>query len=426
MSLTPQMLAPSAGPVWLRVGTLLDGTDSAPARSGHLVYDAQRILYTGASLPAANLLRLGQIEPDADLPLHTVLPGLIDAHAHLFLEGGEENPAKRADYLKLPSAELLVRAEARLERLLAIGVTAVRDAGDRHGVGLGLQARFRDPARGRMPHVDSPGAAIHHQGRYGGFMARPLEEFATPAACVDARLADGAQRIKLIATGIINFELGAVTTPPQMSAEELSQFTTAARTRGKQTFAHCSGREGIDNCIAARVDTIEHGFFVSNEQLARMRDANIGWVPTFAPVQFQLDKAEQLGWSAAARENLKRILDDHAASLAQAAALGVQIIAGSDAGSHGVPHGWGLLDELVAMERAGLTPRQVIHAATGASGKRLDFSEDIGTLRVGAKPRFILMETSPLETMANLGRPKPVVFDGAVFSQGDDRAQPGL
>ncbi len=425
MNLSPELLSAAGGPVWLQAGTLLDGL-GAPRRAGHLIYDATRILYAGAEAPPAALLRPGQAAPDAVLPGHTVLPGLIEAHAHMFLEGGEENPERRADYLKQTDAELTARAVPRLRRLLELGVIAVRDSGDKNGTGLALQARYRTAEREPMPYVDSPGPAIHHQGRYGSFMGRPMEEYPSVEACVDGRIAEGAFRIKLLATGIINFEKGAVLAKPQMPAEELARFTAAARARGRQTFAHCSGNDGVTNCIAARVDTIEHGFFVNDTQLAQMRDADVGWVPTFAPVQFQVDKAEQLGWSQLIRDNLQRILDGHAASLRKAAALGVRIIAGSDAGSHGVPHGWGLIHELRWMERAGLTPLQVINAATGAGGTRLGFPEEFGVLRAGAKPRFMLTEHDPLAAVANLGLAKTVVFDGRVFTQGDDPAVPGL
>lgn len=329
------------------------------------------------------------------------------------------------EYLQLGDEELLKRAGMRLERLLRHGVVAVRDAGDKNGVGLSLQARYRSVDRGAMPYVDSPGAAIYHEQRYGKFMGRPMEEYPSIEACVDGRIAEGAYRIKLLATGIINFEKGAVTAKPQMPVEELAQFVRAAHTRGKQTFAHCSGNDGVDNCIRAGVDTIEHGFFVDDEQLARMRDADIAWVPTFAPVQFQVDRPEIAGWSSQVCANLQRILDAHAASLRKAGELGVRIIAGSDAGSHGVPHGLGLLHELVLMERAGLSSGRIIQAATGAAAGRLGFSEQCGVLKPGSKSRFILTEHAPLETVANLARPKLVVFDGVVYDQPDD-ARPGL
>lgn len=414
------------GITWLRVGTLLDGVATVLQRDVNLVYDAEQIHYVGTEPPPAALLGAGQQSAHAVLPNCTALPGLIEAHAHLFLEGAEENPARRAEYLQQNDAQLLAQAIPRLCRLLAIGVIAVRDAGDKNGVGLALQARYRSDRHEPMPYIDSPGAAIHHQGRYGNFMGRPVEEYPSIAACVDGRVAGGAHRIKLLATGIINFEKGAVTAKPQMPAPELAEFVRAAQARGRQTFAHCSGNDGVANCIAARVDTIEHGFFVDETQLAQMRDADIGWVPTFAPVQFQVDKAEQLGWSQTVRDNLQRILDAHAACLVKAAQVGVKIIAGSDAGSHGVAHGWGLLQEMMLMERAGLSPLQVVNAATGTPAARLGFADDFGVLRAGARARFILTEHSPLAGVANLTRHKTVVFDGHQFAMGDDPSRPGL
>lgn len=277
-----------------------------------------------------------------------------------------------------------------------------------------------------MPYVDAPGAAINRQGRYGSFMSRPMEEQGTPAGAVADRVAAGAHRIKLIATGIINFEKGAVTAKPQMPAVELTEFVAAARAHGQQTMVHCSGNDGVANCIAAKVDSIEHGFFVDDAQLAQLRDLDIAWVPTFAPVQFQVDRAAELGWSDQVRDNLQRILDGHARSLARASELGVRIVAGSDAGSHGVAHGWGFLRELELMQRAGLSAAQVLHSATGASAQRLGYAEKMGVLAAGAKARFLVTAHDVVSDVTALRKPKAVVFDGAVHTHGDDPAVPGL
>jgi imidazolonepropionase-like amidohydrolase len=266
-----------------------------------------------------------------------------------------------------------------------------------------------------MPYVDSPGAAIHHRGRYGSFMAEPLEDFATPHACVEARLRAGADRIKLIPTSIIDFKKGAVVSEPQMTTEEISALVAAAQSFGKQTLAHASGDTGIDHAIEGGVDTIEHGFFLRDDQLTRMRDRNIAWVPTFAPVQKQLDHADRMGHDPEVVSNLKRILDQHAATLVHACEKGVIILAGSDAGSYGVPHGLGLLYEMELIERAGLSPLAVIHSATGAPSSRLAFREKFGQIQPGFLPRFILTRHSPLETVANLRKPRLTIFDGAVF-----------
>jgi len=211
-----------------------------------------------------------------------------------------------------------------------------------------------------------------------------------------------------------------------MPAAELTVFAEATRAAGRQTMVHCSGHDGVANCIAARVDTIEHGYFIDEAQLAQLRDLELAWVPTFAPVQYQVDHAEKLGWSPLVRDNLQRILDGHARSLVRAAQLGVRIVAGSDAGSHGVPHGWGFIRELELMQAAGLSAAQVLRSATGAGAARLGYAEYFGHLATGAKPRFILTEHDVLTSIARLRRPKVVVFDGAVHTQGDDPTVAGL
>ncbi len=401
--------------IWLRVGALLDGLSITPLRNAHIVYDKNQILFVGEQSPPHDLLNPEQQAPDADLPNHTLLPGLIDAHTHLFLEGGELDPAQRTASLHQSPNQLRELARARLEKLIHLGIVACRDAGDKDGVGLALSqlsASHRPP----MPYVDSPGAAIYHRGRYGSFMAEPLEEYGSPAECVEARIRAGADRIKLIATGVIDFKKGAVTSEPQMTTEEISALVAAAHSFGKQTLAHASGGTGIDRTIDGGVDTVEHGFFITDDQLARMRDRNIAWVPTFAPVQAQLDQADRLGHDTTVVSNLKRILDQHAASLVKAQQLGVTIIAGSDAGSYGVPHGLGLLFELELMERAGLAPLTVLNAATGAPSQRLAFKDSFGQIRPGFRARFILTAHSPLDSVANLRKPGTIIFDGAVLA----------
>ncbi|HWD19149.1 MAG TPA: amidohydrolase family protein [Verrucomicrobiae bacterium] len=405
--------------VWLRVGALFDGVSRQPIAPAHLVYNARALLHVGAASPPADILPPGQSQPNADLPRHTALPGLIEAHAHFFLEGGETDAAKRAAYLTQTPEVLLAEARKRLAPLARLGVVGVRDAGDKHGVGLALAKLCQNASRPLMPYIDSPGAALHRRGRYGSFMGEPMENFPSPSAAVEARVREGAARIKLIATGIIDFKKGAVTTEPQMTSEEIGAFTAAARNFGRQTFAHATGTPGIERVIEGGADSVEHGFFVTDEQLAKMRDRQIAWVPTFAPVQFQVDAAAPLGWDATVTANLQRILDRHAASLRKAHDLGVLIVAGSDAGSFGVPHGFGFLWELELMERAGLPTEAVIRAATGTSAGRLGFAEKFGQLKPSWSSRFLLTEHSPLEKIENLRRPKIVIFDGAPLESGE-------
>ncbi|HZZ59356.1 MAG TPA: amidohydrolase family protein [Opitutaceae bacterium] len=455
ISNTPYPTPSSSRPVWLRVGTLLDGTSTAPRRDAHVVYDIEKIRYVGDAgrTPPPDVLGPGQDRPDFEAPGATLLPGLTEAHAHLFLEGSELDADNRAAQLKRDPSELLAHADARLHRLIDLGVTAVRDAGDRNGVGLALSHRYRDPSWKRpafakasaggaagplslqtdsrrditpVPYYESPGAAIHHRGRYGSFMGDPLENYPTPQACVQARVAAGADRIKLIPTGIINFQKGAVTTEPQMTTAEVAALAEAARACRRQSFAHASGDAGIDRVIDGGVDSIEHGYFIREDQLLRIRDLRTAWVPTFAPVAAQVVHADRMGWDETVRSHLRRILDGHAASLRRAHEFGVLIVAGSDAGSYGVPHGRGFLWELELMEQAGLPPIAVINAATGTGSGRLAFREEFGRIAAGCRSRLILAHHSPLETVSNLSRERIVIFDGTPRELGPQTDPAGL
>ena len=321
---------------------------------------------------------------------------------------------------------LLIIFFSSLDKLVMLGITAVRDAGDKDGVGLALSRLYKSTNRPLMPYVESPGAAIHHSGRYGSFMAEPLEDFSSLKDCVVARVDKGADRIKLIPTGIISFKQGKVTKAPQMSLEEVKTLVAAAKEMGKQSFAHASGDDGIENVIEGGVDSVEHGFFVRDDQLTRMRDKQTAWVPTFAPVQKQVDLKDYMGYDDHIVANLQKILDNHAKSLVKAYELGVPIIAGSDAGSYAVAHGVGFFYELELLERAGMPPAAIIHAATGRSSDRFSYYEKFGKIVAGYKSRFILTRQSPLESVVNLRKDKLVVFDGVLYDSKEDTDVSGL
>ena len=399
-------------PVWLRVGQLIDGIRDRPLKHADIVFDAKEIRFAGNN-PPRELLGDDQHGPDIELPNHTLLPCLIEAHAHLFLDGAPIPIEPREKYLKQSPEWMLERARARWPKILQCGIGAVRDAGDKHGVGLALAREAKNELQNlaSRPYLDSPGPAIHHRGRYGSFMGEPLEDHPSPAACVAARVAAGAHRIKLLVSGIINFKVGQVTVPPQMPVEEVKALVEAARAHNRQTFAHASGSEGVENSIEGGVNTVEHGFFITREQLAKMRDKSIAWVPTFAPVQLQIDRADLLGHSGEVVANLERIIEGHQRSLQLAHEMGVTIVAGSDAGSCGVPHGLGFLQELEQMQRAGMPPMSILRSATATSADTLAFPHRIGRIQAGYRSRFILTPHDPLATIAHLQKDKFILFD---------------
>ncbi|HTX19037.1 MAG TPA: amidohydrolase family protein [Bacteroidota bacterium] len=422
---------PTATParkVWLRVGTLIDGESDRPRRDAHIVYTSDSFLHVSSEgePPPRKVLNAGQTHPDAELPGFTLLPCLVDSHAHLFLEGGALDPGQRSSNFRAPRGLMLASAKGRLEKLIRFGIAGVRDAGDKMKIGLALSKIAPSRRGGHLPYIDSPGSAIFHSGEYGGFMGDAVENFRSRRECIAARVHDGAARIKLIVSDVIDFRTGIVMRPPQMSAAEVREFSALARSKKMQTFAHASGDLGIQNAVTGGVDTVEHGFFVRDDQLARMRDVGIALVPTLSPLRQQIRHSRTLGLDGKATSNLRRILEGHSNALLKARRMGVMLLAGSDAGAPGVLHGVGLIEELCLMEAAGLPAMEVLKSGTGNPNHRLEFSESFGVVKPGSRSRFILTRHSPLRKIANLHKPKFIVFDGDFLATEEGAETSGL
>lgn len=405
----------AAHPVrWLKVGKLLDSRRRRVIEHAHLVYDATCILHSGAEPPPETMVAGCAC---CELPAHTALPGLIEGHSHVALEGAELDATKRAAAQNDDPATRLRLALARSQTAAMLGVVAMRDGGDNTGVGLALSRLAATTPQPLVPatRVFSPGSGIHRRGRYGAFFSEPIEDFPDFDACVAARVAAGADHLKLVPTGIINFAKGEVTAAPQFEAVEIAQCKLATARHHRHLMAHASGASGIANAIAGGVDTIEHGFFITADQLAQLRDRSIAWLPTFAPVQAQVTHADVMGWAEPVRDNLRRILENHARSLQLALALGVNVLVGSDAGSWGVAHADGLLWEMELLEAAGMNPLDLLCQATQGNQSALTTANLLGSLTAGSLARFIITAHDPLHSITALRQQRHVIYDGQVF-----------
>ena len=330
-----------------------------------------------------------------------LLPGLIDAHVHLFLDGAPTDGPTRSAHMQRSVAELTEAARAGARQALACGVTQVRDAGDRHGINHVVRAEAGDPASG-LCRVRSGGSGIKRAKRYGAFMAGDVGDDDSIRQSVRT-LAQVNDEIKIILTGIIDFDAGTVTDEPQFSLAETQLVVETARACGRQTFAHCSGVKGLAIAARAGVGSIEHGFFMDRETLSIMRDNQVAWTPTFCPVHFQWAQPEAVGWSANTVGNLRRILDGHAELVRLADAMGVPLLLGTDAGSMGVVHGLAICDEIARYREAGVSLARTLTAAT--AGNRRHFAAADPVLKPGAAFEAVLLAKSPFAELAALRQP---------------------
>jgi imidazolonepropionase-like amidohydrolase len=336
-----------------------------------------------------------------------IMPGLVDAHVHLFLDGKPTDGPTRSAHMKKPLDELIEAARQSARQSLACGITLVRDAGDRHGI----NNLVRDEAATStsLARVYSGGLGVKRPKRYGAFMARDVEDDNAIRASV-AELAQNNDEIKLILTGIIDFDAGAVTDEPQFDLASAKLVVDTAKEHGRKTFAHCSGEKGLSIAARAGVGSIEHGFFMNRETLAIMRDNQVAWTPTFCPVHFQWAQPQAVGWSDNTVGNLRRILDQHAELLRLADEMGVNLLMGTDAGSMGVEHGYAMFEEIDRYLEAGLSLKKTLAAAT--SSARRYFGQARPLLERGAPFEAVLLDASPFERRETLKKPSKVWLTG--------------
>jgi imidazolonepropionase-like amidohydrolase len=333
-----------------------------------------------------------------------VMPGLVDAHVHLFLDGAITDSKLRSEHLKRPLEALIACGRRSAAQALASGVTRVRDGGDRHGINHRLRAEAQAPGSA-MAQVRSAGLGVKRAARYGSFMARDVGDDASIRATV-RELADVNDEIKLILTGIIDFDAGAVTDEPQFTLEEARTVVESAHAAGRKVMTHCSGAKGLHIAAEAGVDSIEHGFFMDGAVLGRMRDRDLAWTPTFCPVHFQWAQPAAVGWSAATVGHLRRILDGHAEQLRLAHEIGVRVLLGTDAGSMGVEHGTAVFEEIDRFLEAGLPLAAVLRAAT--SEPRRHFGDPHPVLQAGAAFEAVQLAASPFVDPKALRQPQRV------------------
>ena len=347
---------------------------------------------------------LGAQAEDAGLAVRRVpflMPGLVDAHVHLFLDGAPTDLAVRSAHMKKSVAELTEAARQSAHAAVRCGVSLVRDAGDKHGINNAIRAEAKKAGSG-LPRVRSGGIGIRAPKRYGGFMAADV---ADGEAMRDAaiRLAAENDEVKLILTGIIDFEAGAVTDEPQFNLDDVRLVVETARANGRAVFAHCSGIKGLEIAAAAGVGSIEHGFFMNRAVLETMLRNDVAWTPTFSPVHAQWANPAPMKWSEQTVANLARILESHAAHLKLAHEIGVTLLLGTDAGSMGEEHGKAMLTEMRCYLDAGLPLEAVLRAAMSVPRRR--FGEDHARLEKDAAFDAFGYARDPAEGIEALAAP---------------------
>lgn len=360
-----------------------------------------------------------------DLSAHTCLPGLIDLHVHL-----TEKPEDTADLKVLfrrTRAEQNVLSAAHAKATLMAGFTSVRNVGAYiRGVDLALRDSIQ---RGEVvgPRMQVSGFYLTIPGGGGDLLLPDVPALATPLFLrggvargeaefrrkAELALADGADLLKVIASGAV-LAYGGVPGAPEMNSAEIAAVVELAHAKGRRVAAHAHGPQSIRDAILAGVDTIEHASLIdaAGIELARQRQTilvmdvyNGDYIDTEGRAQ---------GWPA---EFLRKNIETTEAQrqgFARAHRAGALIAYGTDAGVF--PHGLNAR-QLRIMVARGMTPVEALRAATSISARAMGWQDRVGELRPGMLGDLIAVRGDPLRDIQLLEQVEAVVLAGRVVKQ---------
>ena len=255
-----------------------------------------------------------------------------ECHAHIIMDG--VNYRRAVDMHKNGPDDQIIKAH--LKAYQDKGITFVRDGGD--ALGVSLRAKEIAPEYG----IDyrTPVFAIHKEGHYGSIVGK---SFATMREFHDRVLEAkkaGADFIKIMTTGIMDFNAhGAVTGTP-LDAVEVKEMVHIAHEEGMSVMSHTNGDYGVQAAVEAGVDSLEHGNYMNEDSLAMLAQSHTVWVPTLVTVR------NLMGDGRYEDEVLWPIIESAKENVRKAFQLGIKVAPGSDAGAYRVLHGQGIQDEM--------------------------------------------------------------------------------
>lgn len=265
-----------------------------------------------------------------------------DVHMHMILDGVDWKAAIQRHSQGVDDAFI----HNILQRYQAAGYTYLRDGGDRWGAGK----RARELAADYGITYRTPLANLCKRGHYGGFIGKTYESFKEYADLVRQTRADGGDFIKIMISGLMDFDRFGVLTEEGLSSEEIRELVHIAHEEGFGVMAHANGARTVEAAAQAGVDSVEHGAYLDADALAAMAENGTVWVPTISTVGNLRGKGR---FDEAA---VARIFESAAENIRCFAQMGGWIGCGSDAGAWAVPHGCGseerLLQEILGEKAA--------------------------------------------------------------------------
>lgn len=412
LTLTGLSAQPGPRPIVLHAARLLD------IETGKITSPGEVLVESGKIVVASSAVRHPSGAEVIDLGDTTLLPGLIDAHVHLFLHPGAEDLQTVEE--SVPRRTIQATLAARDD--LMAGFTAERDMGT-EGAGSADTAVRNAINRGLIPgpRLRISGNAIDILGGHeDANHFNPAQHVLSNAdyannpdeivAVMREQYKEGADFTKIYETGRDTYRNGIFSTPYQYSEAQLRVAVEEAARVGKRVAVHATGEPGTLYAAEAGVASIDHGYQLSEETMRIMREKGIFVVPTFTISEFFADHAP----TKEQQEFDKSTIGYHVAEFKKQLAAGIQVVVGSDVGPF--PHGT-QAREFVLLVKFGMSPLAALQAGTIHGAKLLGWEGEIGEIKPGYLADIVAVPGNPLDDITAVTRVSFVMKGGVVYKR---------
>ena len=395
---------------YIRCGALIDGKSEQVRRNVVITVEDGKIVSVGAAAAGAQVI---------DLSNETCLPGLIDTHTHVLLQGDITAEDYDKQVLKQSTAYRTILATRNARQALEYGFTGLRDL-ETEGAGY-ADVDLRNAINAGVipgPRMQVATRALDVTGAYPllGYswelkMPGGVQFCDGPEDCrkaVREQISHGADWIKVYSDR--SYRLlpnGVLDDVPTFTVEELRAIVDEAHRQRKRVASHAVGINGVGNSIEAGVDTIEHGDYITDQQLAAMKQRGIWFVPTLYVGEYVAEGRAAAG--AKVWIDMVKVSQD---TFRRGLKAGVKIAYGTDVG--GFPWDINLAVQFKRMVELGMTPAQAIRSATLDAAELMHWQDQVGSIEAGKMADIIAVPGDPLKDITALEHVDFVMKGGAV------------